>query len=165
MRPRSRRNSASARLDSAFSDCAEVLRRPQVRQGTVLPGLLAIGGRQSIDISSENACVTPRTVIPPVLPYIASINNATGRPVGFHQEDAMTTRTTLRKIGFALAVASSLFSMSTASHAYTMEEERLCMDDAFKFCGSDIPNVDKITICMRAHKAQLSPGCKSVMHK
>jgi hypothetical protein len=53
--------------------------------------------------------------------------------------------------------------MSTASHAYTAEEERLCMSDAFKFCSSEIPNIDKVTICVQKNKAQLSPGCKSVM--
>ena len=76
----------------------------------------------------------------------------------------MTSRfNTVRKIGFAITFAISVFSMSTASHAYTAEEERLCMSDAFKFCSSEIPNIDKITACMQKNKAQLSPGCKSVM--
>jgi hypothetical protein len=76
----------------------------------------------------------------------------------------MTSRfNTVRKIGFALTLAISVFSMSTASHAYTAEEERLCMSDAFKFCSSEIPNIDKVTACMVKNKAQLSPGCKSVM--
>ena len=76
----------------------------------------------------------------------------------------MTTRTnTVRTIGFTLALITSVISMSTASHAYTAEEERLCMSDAFKFCSSEIPNIDKVTICMQKNKAQLSPGCKSVM--
>ncbi len=76
----------------------------------------------------------------------------------------MTTRSnTVRTIGFTLALITSVISMSTASHAYTAEEERLCMSDAFKFCSSEIPNIDKVTICMQKNKAQLSPGCKSVM--
>ncbi len=76
----------------------------------------------------------------------------------------MTSHTrTVRTIGFTLALITSVISMSTASHAYTAEEERLCMSDAFKFCSSEIPNIDKVTICMQKNKAQLSPGCKSVM--
>jgi hypothetical protein len=75
----------------------------------------------------------------------------------------MTTRTTtLRKIGFVIAFAVSVLSMSTASHAYTAEEQRLCMSDAFKFCSSEIPNIEKVTACLQKNKAQLSPGCLSV---
>ena len=75
----------------------------------------------------------------------------------------MTSRfTTVRKIGFAVTFALSVFSMSTASYAYTAEEQRLCMSDAFKFCSSEIPNIDKVTACLQKNKAQLSPGCKSV---
>lgn len=76
----------------------------------------------------------------------------------------MTSRfNTVRKIGFVITFALSVFSMSTASYAYTAEEERLCMSDAFKFCSSEIPNIDKVTTCMQKNKAQLSPGCRSVM--
>ena len=75
----------------------------------------------------------------------------------------MTSRfTTVRKIGFAVTFAISVFSMSTASYAYTAEEQRLCMSDAFKFCSSEIPNIDKVTACLQKNKAELSPGCKSV---
>ncbi len=76
----------------------------------------------------------------------------------------MTSRfNTVRKIGFVVTFALSVFSMSTASYAYTAEEERLCMGDAFKFCSSEIPNIDKVTICMQKNKAQLSPGCRALM--
>ncbi len=72
---------------------------------------------------------------------------------------------TVRTIGFTLALITSVMSMSTASHAYTAEQERLCIGDAFKFCSSEIPNIDKVTACMQKNKAQLSVGCKSVMAK
>ena len=76
----------------------------------------------------------------------------------------MTRRTTtVRNIGFAIAFALSTLSFSTAGHAYTAEEQRLCTADAFKFCASDIPNIDAITACMKANKAKLSVGCRSVM--
>ena len=76
----------------------------------------------------------------------------------------MTSRfNTIRKIGFAVTFAISVFSMSTASYAYTQEQARMCTGDAFKFCSSEIPNIDKITICMQQHKAELSPGCRALM--
>ena len=74
----------------------------------------------------------------------------------------MTTRSnTVRKIGFVIAFAVSVVSMSTSSYAYTAEQQRLCMNDAFKFCSSDIPNIAKVTACMQKNKAQLSPQCLS----
>jgi len=76
----------------------------------------------------------------------------------------MTSRfNTVRKIGFAITFAISVFSMSTASYAYTQEQARMCTGDAFKFCSSDIPNIDKVTACMQHHKAELSPGCAALM--
>jgi len=76
----------------------------------------------------------------------------------------MTSRfNTVRKIGFVIAFAISVFSLSTASYAYTAEAQQLCMGDALKFCSSEIPNIDKITSCMQRHKADLSPGCRALM--
>jgi hypothetical protein len=75
----------------------------------------------------------------------------------------MTTQSNMvRTIGFTLVLVASLSSMSTASHAYTPEEQRLCMSDSLKFCSSVIMDPDKVTACLKQHAAQLSPGCKSV---
>jgi hypothetical protein len=60
-----------------------------------------------------------------------------------------------------LAAGLLLGMISTAS-AYTAEQQQLCTDDAFRLCGSDIPDVDRVTACMVKHKSELSPGCKSV---
>jgi len=60
-----------------------------------------------------------------------------------------------------LASALLLGMISTAS-AYTAEQQQLCTDDAFRLCGSDIPDVDRVTACMAKHKSELSAGCKSV---
>ena len=76
----------------------------------------------------------------------------------------MTSRSnTVRKIGFAITFAISVFSMSTSSYAYTQEQARMCTGDAFKFCSSEISNIDKVSACMRQHKAELSPGCAALM--
>ncbi len=57
-------------------------------------------------------------------------------------------------IGFAL--------ISTTAVAYTQEQARLCTADAFRLCGSHIPDEDQVGACMRKQKASLSLGCKSV---
>ena len=73
---------------------------------------------------------------------------------------------TLRRAGFALAVAASFSSLSsTSSLAYTAEAQQMCTGDAFRLCSSEIPNIPKITACMVKHRADLSPGCRAVMDR
>jgi len=78
----------------------------------------------------------------------------------------MTTRSkTVRTLGFAFALITSIVSMSSASYAYTEEQAQMCTGDAFKFCSSEIPNISAVTACMYKHKAELSAGCRAVMDK
>jgi hypothetical protein len=46
------------------------------------------------------------------------------------------------------------------SHAYTPEQQQACTNDAFRFCSAEIPDVDRVTVCMIRNKTQLSPGCR-----
>jgi hypothetical protein len=64
----------------------------------------------------------------------------------------------------ALLIATSLVlaSVTTVSHAYTQEQAQLCTGDAMRLCGSEIPDVDRITACMAKKRAQLSEGCRAV---
>lgn len=68
-----------------------------------------------------------------------------------------------RKFQFGLMLATALsFSMlPTASEAYTPEEQQACSGDAFRLCSSEIPDVDRVTVCMIRNKSQLSPGCRA----
>ena len=64
-----------------------------------------------------------------------------------------------------VAGAMTLGLLTTASLAHTPEQEQLCTGDAFRLCGSDIPDVDRVTACMIRNQAQLSDGCRSVFRK
>ncbi len=44
--------------------------------------------------------------------------------------------------------------------AYTPDQQQACTPDAFRLCGADIPDVDRITACMIRNRAQLSPACR-----
>lgn len=70
----------------------------------------------------------------------------------------------MRNIGIlALGVALAALSVAAfprAGHAYTPEEQAACQPDAFRLCGSEIPNIDRVTACMVARRAQLSPECR-----
>lgn len=45
--------------------------------------------------------------------------------------------------------------------AYTPEQQQACSGDAFRLCSSDIPDVDRVTVCMIRNKAQLSAECQA----
>ena len=40
--------------------------------------------------------------------------------------------------------------------------EQACYDDATKLCNEFVPDEEKITACMTAKKAQLSPACRTM---
>jgi hypothetical protein len=63
-----------------------------------------------------------------------------------------------RTLTAALALSFSL--LAGAAQAYTPEQQQACTGDAFRLCGSEIPNVDRITVCMMRNRALLSPGCR-----
>ena len=58
------------------------------------------------------------------------------------------------------AIALSAFLLAGAAQAYTPEQQQACTGDAFRLCGSEIPNIDRITLCMIRNRALLSPGCR-----
>ncbi len=73
---------------------------------------------------------------------------------------------TIRRASIALAFAASFSALSsTAGFAFSAEAQQMCTGDAFRLCSDEIPNIPKITACMYKHKAELSPGCRSVMDK
>jgi hypothetical protein len=41
------------------------------------------------------------------------------------------------------------------------EQQQACTGDAFQFCGAEIPDVDRVTVCMIRNKSRLSPGCRA----
>ena len=70
--------------------------------------------------------------------------------------------TTIRTALIGIAVLATVLVTSSAGFAQgTPEQRSACMGDAFKFCSSEIPNIPKITSCMKANYSKLSPGCKA----
>ena len=61
-----------------------------------------------------------------------------------------------------VATALAFSALTSASYAYTPEQQQLCQGDAMRLCGEFIPDVDRITACMIAKKSQLSEGCRAV---
>jgi hypothetical protein len=44
----------------------------------------------------------------------------------------------------------------------TSEQQMACTPDVWRLCGAQIPDVDRITACLRANVPQLSPPCRAV---
>jgi hypothetical protein len=65
------------------------------------------------------------------------------------------------QFGLMLATALSVSLFSTQGFAYTPEQQQACSGDAFQFCGAEIPDVDRVTVCMIRNKSRLSPGCRA----
>jgi hypothetical protein len=63
--------------------------------------------------------------------------------------------------GLMLATALSVSMWSSAGQAYTPEQQQACTSDAFRLCGPEIPDVDRVTACMVRNKSQLSPPCRA----
>jgi hypothetical protein len=64
----------------------------------------------------------------------------------------------------ASSIAATLvaFAFSAPSMAAgTLEQRRACTQDAFKYCGSEIPDVTRITACMVKNRKKLSPLCRA----
>ncbi|MBE7728906.1 hypothetical protein [Komagataeibacter sp. FXV3] len=62
------------------------------------------------------------------------------------------------------ACALLLSGMNTCLAAGTTRarEAHACEKDAFRFCGTDIPNKKKIAACLQAHREQLRPACRAL---
>lgn len=61
--------------------------------------------------------------------------------------------------GIAAATFVIVAMTAPPSQAYTGDQQQLCTDDAFRLCGSVIPDVDRVTACMIRNQSMLSPGC------
>ena len=67
----------------------------------------------------------------------------------------------IRTLALGVALAALIVAgFPSVGQAYTPEEQAACQPDAFRLCGSEIPNIDRVKACMLARRAQLSPECK-----
>ena len=69
----------------------------------------------------------------------------------------------LAMLSVALAAASPALAQGP-QYGGTPEEQAACKPDVLKLCGPEIPNVERITMCLRYFNSQrkLSPECAQV---
>jgi hypothetical protein len=63
-----------------------------------------------------------------------------------------------------LLAGALLYRPEAASAQGTDAERQACTPDAMRLCSEFIPDVEKVTACMKRKSAELSPACRTVMH-
>lgn len=58
-----------------------------------------------------------------------------------------------------IAVQTPAFS---EEYRGTFEQQLACTPDVWRFCGDQIPDVNRIVTCLRQNTPQLSGGCRAV---
>src|ERR1044071_7334999 len=75
---------------------------------------------------------------------------------------SMTLRRT-SKIALLFAVASAATALLAAPNPATASDaQQMCMGDAMRLCGHEVPNVQRITACMVKNRPRVGPGCGAV---
>jgi hypothetical protein len=70
----------------------------------------------------------------------------------------------MKHICKGLVLAAALATFSTSSLAVgTAEQRAACTSDVFRLCSAEIPNVDRILICLKRERANLSKPCQAVL--
>ena len=65
-----------------------------------------------------------------------------------------------RGLMFATTLSLSMLLGPVAARAYTADEQQACSGDAFRLCSAEIPDVERVTVCMVRNKSRLSPACR-----
>ncbi|MGY0571326.1 hypothetical protein ACTGJ9_009975 [Bradyrhizobium sp. RDM12] len=73
-------------------------------------------------------------------------------------------RTERIALGVALAISGIVAQSAASAEEYrgTMEQQMACTPDVWRLCSDQIPDVSRITACLRQNTPQLSSGCRAV---
>ena len=73
-------------------------------------------------------------------------------------------RTERIALGVVLAVGGIVAPDAAFAEEYrgTMEQQMACTPDVWRLCSDQIPDVSRITACLRENTPQLSSGCRAV---
>jgi hypothetical protein len=78
----------------------------------------------------------------------------------------MLTRTVLfAAIVLTMSTPLMAAKVPTEQEKLRAEAEHVCYDDAQKLCPDAVPDEAKVTACMKAKKAKLSPACRKVFDR
>jgi hypothetical protein len=116
------------------------------------------GSAVRISRAQRDLFASPVSTFPDHALGCAGENDALG-----HEGNKRMLRTVYLLCWLALPVASLIFGPSGAAAQGTPEARQACAPDAMRLCSDFIPDVPKITRCMKAKYAQLSQECRLAM--
>ena len=64
--------------------------------------------------------------------------------------------------GILVLVLTGPFSSANAQYRGTPEMQQACTPDVMRLCNAEIPDVGRITACMKRNRMNLSPACGAV---
>ena len=64
--------------------------------------------------------------------------------------------------GILVSVLGGAFSSAKAQYQGTPEMQQACTPDVMRLCQAEIPDVGRITSCMKRNRLNLSPACGAV---
>jgi hypothetical protein len=64
--------------------------------------------------------------------------------------------------GSVVAAGQAALAQEYQGNRGTMEQQMACTPDVWRLCGDQIPDVDRITACLRRNTPNLSDGCRAV---
>ena len=65
-------------------------------------------------------------------------------------------------LAVVLAALAATSAPVLAEYRGTPEQQKACRPNVFKFCAGEIPDVRKITACLRRNIARLTPDCQAI---
>ena len=68
-------------------------------------------------------------------------------------------------LNLAISIAAGIAIQNPASaeeYRGTLEQQMACTPDVWRLCFDQIPDVNRITACLRENTPQLSGGCRAV---
>ena len=69
----------------------------------------------------------------------------------------------IRNVAALLGLALMAWAVPSpaAAQSWTPEQRAACEGDAMRLCGNFVPDVQRITACMRSKRGQLSAACRA----
>jgi hypothetical protein len=96
----------------------------------------------------------------------SSVGDRTPGPLK-HEELLVVMKSIIFLIGRTdLTILVAAFSVAAIANAMaggqgTAEQRAACAPDALRLCSSEIPDVARVTACMKANRSNLSAGCRA----
>jgi Cysteine rich repeat len=77
--------------------------------------------------------------------------------------DAKLARIAAVVAGILLSILAWPLSGANAQYRGTPEMQQACTPDVMRMCNDDVPDLERITACMKRNRANLSPACGAAM--